>query len=100
MKFILIYIFFSLSILSFGQYSKIDSLTLRKFNEKWIEDLLKLDDNEVKLKMIVEKLKVDSIVSRSDIKEKIDVTERDYTSYDTVELSEAFKRTKKCKILF
>ena len=100
MKFILVYILFPLSILSYGQYSKIDSLTLREFNEKWIEDLLKLDDNEVKLKMIFEKLKVDSIVSRSDTKEKIEVIESDYTSYDTVELAEAIKTTKKCKILF
>lgn len=100
MKFILFYILFSLSILSYGQYSKIDSLTLRDFNEKWIEDLLKLDEKETQLVMIIEKLKVDSMVSESDFKETIDVSQSYYTSYDTVELSEVIKRTKKCKILF
>jgi len=100
MKFFIVYILFSLSILSYGQYSKIDSLTLREFNEKWIEELLKLDDKEVKLELIIQRIKTGKIVSDLDLRENISIEINNYSLYDTIDLSEASKQTNKCKILF
>lgn len=100
MKFILFYILFSLSILSYGQYSKIDSLTLREFNEKWIEELLKLDYIEVKLELIIKKIKADSLISNRDLRENIFVSGSQRQSDVSSNFSESIKQTKKCKILF
>lgn len=68
MKSIFVCVFFTLSVLSFSQNSKIDSLASKELNLKWIENLQMIESKEDQLNLIKEKIKADSIVSDADLR--------------------------------
>ena len=69
----LLYLNLLFVIICFGQNFKIDSLTSKKFNANWINELKKINTTEEKLKVIIEKIKIDSVISKVDISEKITI---------------------------
>lgn len=95
MKHKLFYLNLLFAIICFGQNPKIDSLTSKNFSENWINDLKKINTKEEKLKVIIEKIKIDSVISQADISEKIVIKVSEGEN-----VNDAINKKTKCKILF
>lgn len=91
----LLYLNLLFVIICFGQNFKIDSLTSKKFNANWINELKKINTTEEKLKVIIEKIKIDSVISKVDISEKITIKADEGES-----VIDMINKKTKCKILF
>lgn len=95
MKQKLLFLSLLFTIICFGQNTKIDSLASKNSNLNWINSLEEVNTKGEKLKVIIEKIKTDSIISQSDITEKIVIKVNDGEN-----VNDAINKKTKCKIVF
>jgi hypothetical protein len=95
MKQKLLFLTLLFTIICFGQNTKVDSLTSKNSNLNWIKRLEEVNTKGDKLKVIIEKIKTDSIISQSDIIEKIVINVNDGEN-----VNDAINKKTKCKIVF
>jgi hypothetical protein len=92
MRLILILLIFQTSI-CFGQ--NIDSLISKESNLSWIQKLDGTHSKEYKVELIKEKIRIDSIVSKTDVSEKIVINVSEGEN-----VNDLIEKAVKCKILF
>ena len=95
MKHKLLFLSLLFTIIIFGQNSKIDYLISKNSNLNWVNSLIEINTKEEKLTIIIEKIKKDSIISQSDIIEKIVIKTNEGEN-----INDAIDKTTKCKIVF
>ena len=93
MKYLLLSIFIILTNLGFGQNNDKQELGLKSENEKWIQNLEKMDSKERQINFIIEKIKQDSIIDFKKVSDKIIIKQGE-------NINDALKRQTKCKIMF
>lgn len=93
MKYLLLSIFIILTNLGFGQNNDKQELGLKSENEKWIQNLEKIDSKEMQIQFIIEKIKQDSIIDFKNVSDKIVIKQGE-------NINDASKRQTKCKIMF
>ncbi|MDN6310548.1 MAG: hypothetical protein L0J60_07745, partial [Psychroflexus sp.] len=93
MKYLLLSIFLILTNLGFGQNNDKQELGLKSENEKWIQNLEKIDSKEMQIQFIIEKIKQDSIIDFKNVSDKIVIKHVE-------NINDALKRQTKCKIMF
>ena len=93
MKYLLLSIFIILTNLGFGQNNDKQELGLKSENEKWIQNLEKMDSKEMQVHFIIEKIKQDSIIDFKKVSDKVIIKHGE-------NINDALKRQTKCKIVF